>query len=163
MASRIVVYLAGYIQHDVIDQCRAWRQKVMDYYRDWKGTGKPYPISWLDPMNGEEGTVLDKHGFHSSVTAHAVIHRDYTSVLKADLVVANLDTFGCTRAPIGTISEIAWAWDHRKPIIVISGEPTYSEHPFISYFSSWTVKSVDELLEKKIINFFFKGWVDARK
>jgi hypothetical protein len=44
---------------------------------------------------------------------------------------------------------------------MITDEAIYKEHPFTAYFASHVVSSVEELLEKKIVNFYFKGWNDA--
>ncbi len=72
-----------------------------------------------------------------------------------------MDMFGEKRIPIGTICEIAWAWEHRKPTILITKDKQFGEHQFLKNFASWVVKDVDELLSKKIINYFFKGNASA--
>ena len=152
-------YLAGYIQGSKLDECLEWRKRIRDHYESYKG--KRYPIDWLDPLNGQEMATISQDGLRSSVPANSIIHRDYTSVMKSDIIVVNMDTFGESRPLIGTICELAWAWEHHKPIVMITDEDKYKYHPFISYFASWIVKDVDELLEKKVINYFYKGWNNA--
>jgi hypothetical protein len=156
----IKIYLCGYIGGpQVIDKCIKWRQDIVERYNDYKG--QRYPIVWLDPLNGKDFDFMDKHGLKSNVPSHAIIHRDYQCVVRADLIIANLDTFGEERPLIGSIFELAWAWEHHIPIILITDEVMYKEHPFMDYIASHIVSSVKDLLDKKVINYYFKGWNDA--
>jgi len=116
-----------------------------------------YPITWLDPLNGQEiGTITSK-GLKSNIPGKAFVHRDFNCVKMADLLIANLDTFGDTRPLTGSIYELAWGWYFKTPTIIITTEQNYKEHPFIVDTASIIVPSVDELLEKKYINYFYKG------
>lgn len=155
-------YLCGFICGNKLASCIEWRKKIRDHYENWKDAGYPYPIEWLDPLNGDVLSSITGDGLASSVDPHVIIHRDYQSVLKSDLIVANLDTFGEERPPIGTICEIALGWEHHKPIIIITENDKYREHPFLAYFASAFVKNVADLLERKLINYMYKGWVSAK-
>lgn len=154
----IKVYLAGYIQGSVLEECKAWRKKIREHYAHWK-EGMEYPIIWFDPLNGEEKVSDD--GLKSNVPQNAILHRDYQCVIKSDIIVVNMDTFGSDRPLTGTMFELAWAWEHHKPIIMITTEKKYKQHPFLQNVVSNYVDSVEELLSKKIINFYFKGWNNA--
>lgn len=154
------VYLAGYITDSVIDECVAWRKRLREVYDDWKGMGR-YPICWLDPLNGEDYSEISHEGLKGVLPANAIVHKDYMCVKNADLIVANMNTFGQTRPPIGTICELAWAFEFHKPIVMITTDKNYINHPFMSYFTSWYVSSVDELIDKKVINQFYKAWSTA--
>ena len=171
------IYLAGYIQGDKIKECSEWRKKIRDVYDNWetnyKKLGKDYagmddvrvvikyPIEWLDPLNGKNLDKITGDGLKSEASPHSIVHRDYVAVTNANLIVVNMDTFGTERGLCGTLCELAWAWEHHIPIIMITDEKKYAEHPFLSYFASEIVSSVDELLEKKLINYFYKGLVNA--
>jgi nucleoside 2-deoxyribosyltransferase len=157
MKDEMSIYLVGYIHGKVIDKCMAWRKKIRDHYDNWKGTGQKYPLVWIDPCNGSEVFNLSLDGLKSAMPANAIVHKDYNSVVNADIIIANMDTFGEERPLTGSICELAWAWDKHKPIIMITDEDKYRLHPFMSYFASWIVSSVDELLEKKIINELYKS------
>ena len=152
------IYLAGYISGKVIKECVDWRKKIANHYSNAKWHGK---ITFLDPLNGKDLTSITEDGLHSSCPSHAIVHRDYSSVVGADLIIANMSTFGEKRPPIGTICELAWAWDHHKPIILISQEKQFIEHPFLKYFASWIVKDVNDLLSKKVVNYIYKGFANA--
>ena len=77
-------------------------------------------------------------------------------------MVVNLDTFGEIRPLTGTIYELAWAWEQHKPVIIITTERNYKEHPFIKDTASVIVSSLEELIEKRYINYFYKGTVNAK-
>jgi len=155
------VYLAGYIQGEVIEECTSWRKRIREFYDNWKGTGKRYPICWLDPLNGEDFAEISPDGLKGVMPPNAIVHKDYTCVEKCDLIVVNMDTFGKKRPLTGTICELAWGWQMHKPIVMITEEIQYIQHPFLAAFTSWVVPTVDELLNKKIINEFFKAWHTA--
>lgn len=157
----MTVYLAGYINGSVLEECIAWRKKIRLHYENWKG-GQAYPIEFLDPLNGENLDLISDDGNKGCFPPQMIVHKDYVCVKKSDLIIANMDTFGENRPPIGTLGEIVWAYDLRKPIILISDNEYYTEHPFLKYFSSIIVPSVEILLERKIINSFYKSWNHAQ-
>ena len=154
------VYLCGYMSEKCLDECLGWRKKIVTHYNNWKGKEK-YPICWLDPFNGEIAHNMSGGGLKADIPANTILHRDYAVIQRADLIVANMSTFGQDRPPIGTICELAWAWQQHKPIIMITDQEWYREHPFMKNFTSWVVGSVEELLEKKVINHIFKGFNDV--
>ncbi len=151
------IYLAGYISGKKLEECTFWRKQISMHYRalDWD-------IMFLDPLNGKELETIDEEGLHSSIPGKALVHRDYKCVSEADLIIANMNTFGCTRPSIGTTYELAWAWTLRKPVIMITEDENYIKHPFTIDTYSIVVKNVDELISKKYINYFFKGTVNAK-
>jgi len=177
-------YLAGYMSGEKLKECTEWRKRIRDHYCKWEkienelfypgkilSDGKSisprtmkskeylaFPIAFLDPFNGKEINTIDKKGLTSSFPPNAIVHSDYMSVKKADIIVANLDIFGADRPSIGTHWELAWAWMMQKPFILIVPEgkkEIYSKHPFTSQ-SSWIVENVEELLEKKVLESFYK-------
>jgi hypothetical protein len=159
------IYLAGYISGEVIDQCFSWRKRLREHYNNWpdkNGKPKRYPICWLDPLNGEDFAEISPDGLKGVLPANAIVHKDYRSVEICDLIVVNMDTFGQKRPLIGTICELAWAWDKHKPIIMVTDDYNYREHPFFKSFVSWFIPTVDELIEKKLINEFYKAWHSAQ-
>ena len=149
------VYLAGYIHGKKIKKCIEWREKIKNYYKRFNH--ESHEICWLDPLNGKEIGEITPDGLKSNIPGSAFLPRDFMSVSNADLVVASLETFGQTRPPIGTISEIAWCYVLKKPLIVITDEIQYKEHPFIKYNAALIVPTVEDLLEKNYIGYFYKG------
>ncbi len=119
-----------------------------------------YPIAFLDPYNGKEFATIDKEGLKSHIPANAIIHGDYMSVQKADIVVANMNTFGGSRPMTGTLWELAWTWQMKKPFILITDDKNYIHHPFTGQ-ASWIVSSVEELLNEKILETFYRRLAGA--
>jgi nucleoside 2-deoxyribosyltransferase len=151
------VYLAGIIDGKKIKQCREWRAKIIDHYKNWKNSGHNYGnLEFLNPLNGEDNISAD--GFTSNLPPSAILMKDYNAIKMSDLFVANMDVFGVKRYPIGTLMEIAFAYEFRKPIILISKEPIYKKHPFVGTMVNCFVDNVDELLKQKIINTFYKAF-----
>lgn len=149
------IYLAGYIQGSKIEECIAWRKKIRETYDNWKGKER-YPITWLDPLNGQNFATITPDGLKSSIPPKALVMRDFNCIKESNIIIANLDTFGEERPLTGTMYELAWAWYLKKITIVITDELHYKEHPFIKD-TGIIVPSVDELIEKKYINYFYKG------
>lgn len=151
------VYLAGIIQGSVIDECIKWRRTVVDHYNNWKGSGIPYnDLYFIDPCNGEKDISDD--GMTSNIPTKVILDKDYSAIKKCDLFIANMNKFGVDRPPIGTIMEVAFAYEFHKPIIMITDETVYYKHPFVSNMVSWYFKSVEQMLEAKAINQFYKAF-----
>jgi nucleoside 2-deoxyribosyltransferase len=155
------VYLAGLIQGSVIDQCIGWRKQIVQHYSDWKGTGTPYKdLFFLDPCNGEDNVAPD--GLSSNIPSKVILDKDYNAIKKCDLFVANMENFGVSRPLLGTTMEIAFAYGFHKPIIMVTKEEVYRKHPFVSNMVSWYFDSVEEMLERKAINQFYKSQHSAQ-
>ena len=146
------IYLAGYISGKHIKKCAEWRIKIREHYNR-----KCWDIKWLDPLNGKEFAEITEDGLKSSVPAEAIFDRDLMSVKEADLVIANLETYGEARPPFGTHCELAWAGFEHKPIVIITKDINYIEHPFVKRMVSWIVPDVETLIKLRIINYMFKG------
>jgi len=163
--NKLKIYLAGYIQGTVIEQCTTWRKQIRTYYENWKdkeGNIKPYPLEFLDPLNGENFAEISPDGLKGVMPPHFILHKDYKCIEDCDIIIVNMDRFGQSRPLTGTICELAWGWQMHKPIIMITEEIQYTQHPFLAYFASWVVPSVDELLKQKIINQCYKSWNSAQ-
>jgi hypothetical protein len=85
-------YLAGRICGEHIDKCLAWRKKIVEHYKNYKGKGA-YPIAFLDALNSKEADSIDKLGLTSTIPPNMIWDKDILSIHKADVIVANLDDF----------------------------------------------------------------------
>jgi nucleoside 2-deoxyribosyltransferase len=116
------------------------------------------------PLNGESF----KHDYNgnpignSFVTDNLIFEKDYWAIQKSDLIIANMNTFSESRPPIGSICEVAITGIQQKPIIMITDEKIYRENPFFKRFVSCWASSVEEVIEKKMINFLYKAWHSAQ-
>lgn len=155
------VYMAGLIEYSVIDKCIQWRKQIVDHYSNWKNSGKVYgDICFIDPTNGESG--FSNNGTSTLLPSKVILEKDYMAINKCDLFIANMDSFGVTRPLIGTIMEIAFAYTWHKPIIMITTDALYKNHSFVSNMVSWYFESVEDMLDKKAIQQYFKAWHSAK-
>ena len=154
------IYLAGIIEGSKIDLCRTWRQELIACYSNWKGSGKNYgTICFLNPLNGEDNFSND--GLSSDFPPAAIFIKDYNAIKKSDLFIVNMDTFGSSRTNIGTLLEIAFAYEARIPVVMITNNEMHKKHPFLSSIVSYYCESVEELINKKVINTFYKAFNSA--
>lgn len=148
------IMLGGEAQKPTVD----WRYKIRKHYENWKGRGI-YEICFLDPWNGEVGGVIDVEGLtNTAVPGKAIFEGDREAISKANIIVANFNQFGSARPSVGTYFECGMALAWRKPLILIVPENEYerwSKHPFTSQAVA-IYKSVDEFLNAKILNWFYK-------
>jgi len=148
------IMLGGEAQKPTVD----WRYRLRESYANWKGQGM-YEICFLDPWNGEVGTVIDKEGLtNERVPGKAIYEGDKLAIKKSDIVIANFNQYGSPRPSVGTYFECGMALAFDKPLILIVPErehERWSRHPFTTQ-SVAIYKSVDELIESKILNWFYK-------
>jgi hypothetical protein len=153
------VYLAGIMLGGEAQKLTVdWRYKIRRHYSDYKGKGM-YEIAFLDPWNGEIDAIIDNEGLtNASVSGNTIFQGDKAAIKKANLIVANFNQFGSARPSVGTYFEcgMALAWDKPLILIVPSDEfERWSKHPFTSQACA-IFKNVDDLLNSKILNWFYK-------
>lgn len=79
-------------------------------------------------------------------TDRAINSRDRFDTLRATAVLVNL--LGASRVSIGTVMEIAWAYDHKIPVVVaMEPEGNLHDHPMIRDSISIRVASLEEAIE----------------
>jgi nucleoside 2-deoxyribosyltransferase len=122
-----VCYLAGLISTD-FPQSISWRLAAESALHEH--------ATVLSPMRGKDDlfcTSQDGGLTDPSLTAGDIVLRDYNDIQTADIVLVNLDDFGSPRAPMGTLCELAWAWERRIPIIAVASPDNtlMRNHPFL--------------------------------
>jgi nucleoside 2-deoxyribosyltransferase len=83
-----------------------------------------------------------------------LIVKDYQLVVRADIILVNLQIITADKPMIGTMFELAWAWQLKKPVIAIVADNWYSKHPFPFSTFSARVETLDEACD--IIKYFFE-------
>ena len=138
------VYLAGSMTGSSTTTALGWRQyayeKLTKYgllvYSPTRGKNfdptKPIAIDSEKEIGGPENTT------------RAINMRDYLDTTKADLLLVFLDV--TTPLPsMGTVAEMAWAFDRRIPIVCCVPEGSiYMRHPMVSEFITYRVDTIDE-------------------
>lgn len=100
-------------------------------------------IEILDPMRGKHDLAEsspDKGLTDPRFTSSDIILRDYHDVDMANIILVNLNDFGSERPLVGTLMELAWAWEHRKLAIAVCDDSNLlmRNHPFVrSAVSHW--------------------------
>lgn len=137
------MYLSGPISGLTYKGSTDWREFVTQAF--------PPHIQGVSPMRAKR--YLDKPGvkiegsydFPMS-TDRAINSRDRFDTLRADAVLVNL--LGAERVSIGTVMEIAWAYDHKIPVVVaMEPEGNLHEHPMLRDSISVRVSSLEEAIE----------------
>lgn len=144
--SKPSVYLAGPIKGLNYNEATEWREKA-------KAALAEVGIDAYSPMRAKDYLKSDKNidssdsnysAFPLSVPP-AVVCRDFMDCTTRDALIVYLR--GAKAVSIGTVFEIAWAHQARKPIILVmekSGNP--HEHMFIRQLCNFQVESLDEAL-----------------
>lgn len=84
---------------------------------------------------------------------HVLIVKDYQLIASADIILVNVQIVTPEKPPLGTVFELAWAWQLKKPVIAIVGDNLYSKHPFPAAVFSATAETVSEACG--LIQYFF--------
>ncbi len=135
------IYLAGLISTEKPESIN-WRGVARLWLRRL-ALDEDKEVLILDPMRGKhdlKDATPDKGLTDPRFTSTDIILRDYSDVMHADIVLANLNDFGSDRPLVGTLMELAWAWEHRKIVIAVCDdkEQLMHSHPFVrSAVSHW--------------------------
>lgn len=159
----IYIYVAGYMSGNKLFECTEWRKKIRNHYRNYEFNPETqecdaFPCAIIDPFNGKEFQTISSDGVKSHIPATAIRKADRMSVQKADIIIANMNTFGETRPMIGTHHEMCWASEWNKPVILICDKKDmdlYKNHPF-TCDCDYYFESIDEVINNKIIETYYK-------
>jgi len=141
------IYLAGLIsteKQESLTWRRAARRKFFNDYEDKLVILDPMRGKWDLEQQSQNGGLTDP-----AFTSTDIIRRDYGDVSQADIILVNLNDFGSSRPLVGTIMELAWAWEQKKLVIAIAGPNVtwLRDHPFVKECVSHWFSSVDAAIE----------------
>lgn len=144
------IYLAGPITGKSWGESENWRDRFKQALKDTA----PH-IQGFSPLREKgfltkEKAIGDHYENTLFSTQRAIMSRDFFDCSTADAVVANLT--GATIVSIGTVMEMAWAFQRRIPLIIISemedGKPkNIHNHSMLREAANWWVGSEEEALE----------------
>lgn len=144
-----IVYLAEPIAGRTGAQAVAWR----GYAASALGQ---LGIETLSPLRGKaalgyaEKISTDFHDYQDLghfYTAKAIMTRDFNDVKRADALLVNL--LGCDAVSIGTVMELAWAFQMQKPAVVAMeavGNP-HDRHPMVAEAAHFRVTSLADAVD----------------
>lgn len=160
------VYLSGPITGLSYQEARyGWRQEVADALVRSKDDIALTGITVLSPMRHEahlaEMTDIDTHyPDHFFSKPKVIVEKDRLDIKRSDVVLVNV--LGAKRVSIGTVSEIAMAYEQGKQIVLVmedansidnrqyETDPLSSnphEHPFVTELVSLRLNNLDDAVE----------------
>lgn len=138
------IYLSGPICGLTFSESTEWRNDVREQLEDY--------AEIMDPMRDvmtatPEEVIFDGGESRSTAdsvmsTDRGIVRRDYTDTVTSTILFVNL--LGAEKASIGTVVEIAWAYEKRIPIVAVmeeKGNP--HDHPFIRDMVDYRVDSIE--------------------
>lgn len=142
------VYLAGAISGLTYSDSEDWRDeaKVLLENQGLTGYSPLRKKEFLKDVVGKftaDDKIEGSYNVHPLSTSKGIVTRDNFDVTGSDALLVNL--LGAERVSIGTVMEIAWAWDKRIPIILVCDEENiHWKHPFINEMVPFRVNTLEE-------------------
>jgi nucleoside 2-deoxyribosyltransferase len=140
------VYLAGPITGCTYQGCTDWRKKAIERLKE-------FDIEGLDPMRAksylEAFVEMGNEYNHPLSSARGIMTRDHWDCTRCDIVLVNF--IGAKTVSIGTVMEVAWAWDNQIPVVMAieeSGNPHH--HAMINEATGFRVQTLEEAIETVI-------------
>jgi nucleoside 2-deoxyribosyltransferase len=137
-------YLAGPVTGLSYEAATEWRQyarKILAYLN----------IDAMDPMRGQEylagsENMSDSYEGLPMSTQRAIMAKSYNDAVTANILIVNF--LGATRVSIGTVMEMAWAYEKRIPVIcIMEAEGNPHDHSMVRDATNFRVASIDEALK----------------
>lgn len=132
------VYLAGPITGCNAGEANDWRYHAINRLEP-EGIAGISPLR-CEPLHGERYQYT--HPDPRFGTAKAIASKNFLDVQMCDMTLCNLPHLS-----LGTLLELGWAHALRKPTILVSNDPHFTEHPVIIASSSWIVPTLDEAID----------------
>lgn len=135
----ISVYLAGPVTGVTQHHARRWRLRCSHALIRLGATT-------INPMRnvpgGRSDDVISATYISTINSSQAIVAACYNDVMRCDAVLANISG----QVSIGTLFEIAWAREMRKPVVAFYEQSRIASHPMIAE-SAITVELEDEAVE----------------
>lgn len=134
------IYLAGPITGLTFDEVYGWREKVQRILLPEIESDNP--LSGKQSLAGD-ALLTDGYTHDPLITDKAIFARDYFYIRRANLLFVNF--LGAKHISQGTNYEIAWAYELRKPVLVVmepQGNP--HEHLFLREAAAFRTDNLPE-------------------
>lgn len=138
------IYLAGHISTEA-PQTLSWRTEAHRLLRSHFHLLSPLRGKDLTKDSGDGGLTCTK------TTSRDILLRDYYDIKLSDILLVNLAIYESSRPLIGTIAELAWAWEQRKVVVGVidlgKQGALMANHPFVSEFVTHYFPSLEPAAE----------------
>lgn len=145
------VYLAGPITGLTFDGCTDWREYAIKSLADAgiKGLSPMRAKEYLRDAgvlpalkNAKEDYEYAKYGVMS--TSRGIMTRDFFDATRCDVTLVNFQ--GAKIVSMGTVMEVAWAYQKRTPVVAVMEEGNIHEHGMINEAIGFRLETLDEAL-----------------
>lgn len=153
------VYLAGPITGSTFEEAQNWRTEVAQKL-EYKDCLMPdldgaihvparSNIECLTPLRGNEHLIgkgtINCHAYDEdpTTTGKGITRRDMRDVLVSDCVFVNLLNTG-NRISVGTVMEIAWAYQNRIPLVCVMEKDNKHHHAMVDECCTYIVTTLEE-------------------
>lgn len=148
------IYLAGPIAGCDIGEANDWRKLVRSKFSP--GIVGISPLRCEPLVSERYQLVYDDPRFG---TAKAISSKNLLDVQNCDMVLMYMPMVLNARRPsYGTTIEFGWASAFRKPVILVTDDPTVYKHPLFSENAGWILDNLDEAVE--VINGIWAAYVE---
>ena len=142
------IYLAGPITGLSFTESEDWRDQI-------KSVASANPekfgnMQFFSPLRGKdylkaEKSIKDTHDEFQFSTSKAIMLRDSYDVRTSAAVLVNL--LGATRVSIGTVMELAWAYEHRKPVVaIIEKDGNIHDHAMLNEAIWYKLQTIEDAM-----------------
>jgi nucleoside 2-deoxyribosyltransferase len=138
------VYLVRPIAGCVFDEVVTYYEETADILSD-VGYEVLYAMMGKCQFRGQEGLFKNKGYTHPVSTDRAIIGRDRWMTKKADIIFANL--MNAKTVSIGSVMELAWAFDHGKHVVLAMEENNIHRHAFITQCADIVFSNYEESID----------------
>jgi nucleoside 2-deoxyribosyltransferase len=138
------IYLAGPITGLTFDDADEWRIQARTYLasKDIDGLSPLRGKSYLKNL-GELTAVCLQEGQAGLLSLpRSIMTRDFYDATTCDVLLVNL--LGATRVSIGTMMEVAWAYQKRTPIVCCMEMGNVHEHAMLNEAIGFRVNTLEE-------------------
>lgn len=141
-------YLAGSIGGIFYNEAINWRSRILS--TPIEGVKFISPMRDKEYLKHEKRIATDCNEYQDTLLSNpkAIFNRDSYDIRSCDFIFVNLPkVINDIRPSLGTVWEIGYAAALRKPIILVTDDPDYFNHPLLSLSSGWIVDTVDKGLD----------------
>ena len=142
------VYLAGPITGLSYDGAQDWRDVAKRVLAE-SHVKAVSPLRSKEYLRGIPALTADCAGYgdlNCMSSPRGIMTRDHYDATQSDALLVNL--LGSTRVSIGTVMEIAWAWDNGLPVVVaMEKEGNPHEHAMITEAIGFRVTTLEEAIQ----------------
>lgn len=136
------MFLSGPITGLTFSESVAWRDEAINKLSSNNIIGFS-PMRGKDHLKNE--TDIKDHYDHILSQPKSINRMDYFDVKRSDAVLVNL--LNAKRASIGTIMEIAWAYEMGKPIVIAMEKNNMHQHAMINECADFVVEDLNTAVE----------------